>query len=175
MNKLFLPIIGMLLISTIAFSGCIQEGTGTLVLKITDAPSELNITEALVTISEVRVHRAGIDNETNDTGYWFTIVNTSQTFDLIAIQNVTEFFGSANLSAGVYTQIRLYVESALVTIDGIQYNLTIPSKNVKLIHPFIVEANETITLIMDFDVHKSVHEASNEKYIFKPTIKIIQE
>jgi len=87
-------------------SGCIQEGTGTLILKITDAPGDLNISEALVTMSEVRVHYAGI-NETNMTGEWITIVNESQTFDLIALQNATELFGSANLSAGWYTQISM--------------------------------------------------------------------
>ena len=72
------------------FSGCVQEGRGTLVLKITDAPGEFNISEALVTMSQVRVHYAGI-NETNTTGEWITIVNESQTFDLIQLQNVLFF------------------------------------------------------------------------------------
>lgn len=155
------------------FSGCITEGTGSLVLLITDDPSDLNITEALVTMSEVRVHYAGI-NQSSENGSWITIVNQSQTFDLIQLMNVTELFGSANLSAGWYTQIRLMVDQALVTIDGVQYDLEIPSNNVKLIKPFKVLSNETTTLILDFDVHESVHETGNDKYIFNPTIKVIQ-
>ena len=155
-------------------SGCIQEGTGTLILKITDAPGDLNISEALVTMSEVRVHYAGI-NETNMTGEWITIVNESQTFDLIALQNATELFGSANLSAGWYTQIRLYVEEALVTIDGIQYDLDISPKHVKLIKPWKIVDGETLVLTLDFDVQKSIHETGSGKYIMKPTIKVIQE
>jgi len=155
-------------------SGCIQEGTGTLILKITDAPGDLNISEALVTMSEVRVHYAGI-NETNMTGEWITIVNESQTFDLIALQNATELFGSANLSAGWYTQIRLYVEEALVTIDGIQYDLEISPKHVKLIKPWKIVDGETLVLTLDFDVQKSIHETGSGKYIMKPTIKVIQE
>jgi hypothetical protein len=155
------------------FSGCIQEGTGTLTLLITDDPSDLNITEALVTMSEVRVHYAGL-NESVGNGSWITIVNQSQTFDLILLQNVTDLFGSANLSAGWYTQIRLMVDQALVTIDGVQYDLKIPSKTVKLIKPFRVLDNQTTTLLLDFDVHESVHESSENKYIFKPTIKVIQ-
>ena len=151
----------------------VKEGTGTLVMQLTDAPG-LDITEALVNISQVRVHYAGTDqNDTN--GTWITVVNESQTFDLIQIQNATEFLGEVELIAGWYTQIRLSVDKALVIIDGVQYDLKIPSKKVKLITPFLVQDNETLTLTLDFDVQKSVHETGNGKYVMKPTIKVIQE
>ena len=155
-------------------SGCLQKGEGTLVLQITDAPGDLNITEALVTMSQVRVHYAGI-NENDTLGEWITIVNESQTFDLIALQDVTELFGTANLSAGWYTQIRLFVEQALVTIDGVQYDLEISSQHVKLIKLWKIVDGETLVLTLDFDVKKSIHETGNDKYIMKPTIKVIQE
>jgi hypothetical protein len=155
------------------FSGCIQKGEGTLILQITDAPGDLNITEALVTMSEVKVHYAGID-ENESFGEWITIVNESQTFDLIALQNVTELFGEANLSAGIYTQIRLSVDEALVTIDGVQYDLEISPKKVKLIKPWKITDGETLVLTLDFDVQKSVHETGNGRYIMNPTIKVIQ-
>ena len=173
MKKFLIIVVGIVLAGTSFLSGCIQDGEGTLVLQITDAPGDLNITEALVTISQIRVHYAGVNqNDTN--GSWITIAEEPQTFDIIQIQNVTEFLGEANLSAGWYTQIRLYVDEALVTIDGVQYNLKIPSKNVKLIKPFMIEDNETLTLILDFDVQKSVHRTGNNKYIMNPTIKVIQ-
>jgi len=150
-----------------------EEGTGKLIMQLTDAPG-LNITEALVNISQVRVHYAGTNqNDTN--GTWIYISNESQTFDLVQLQNATDVLGEVNLSAGWYTQIRLSVDKALVTIDGEQYDLKIPSKNVKLITPFLVEDNETLILTLDFDVQKSVHETGNGKYIMKPTIKVIQE
>jgi hypothetical protein len=172
--KKILPIIAIICVGlTGILSGCIQEGTGTLVLKITDAPGDLNISEALVTMSEVRVHYAGI-NETNATGEWITIVNESQTFDLIQLVNVTELFGTANLSAGWYTQIRLYVEQALVTIDGVQYDLEISPKHVKLIKPWKIVDGETLVLTLDFDVQKSVYKTGNDRYKMKPTIKVIQ-
>lgn len=173
MNKALLLLAILSIGASGLLSGCIQEGTGTLVLQITDAPGDLNISEALVTISQIRVHYAGINqNATN--GSWFTIANESQTFDLIQIQNATEFLGEANLSAGWYTQIRLFVDEALVTIDGVQYNLKISSKNVKLIKPFLIQDNETLTLILDFDVQKSVHQTGSGQYIMRPTIKVIQ-
>ncbi len=175
MKKIFVIISILLVILSGLFSGCIKSGEGVLVLKITDDP-DYNISEALVTISEVRVHYAGINNtDSNDTfGEWITIVNESQTFDLIALQNVSELFATANLTAGWYTQIRLYVENALVTIDELQYDLNIPSKNIKLISPFIIEDGQITILTLDFDVQKSVHETGNGKYMFKPTIKVIQ-
>ncbi|KYK21895.1 hypothetical protein AYK21_04245 [Thermoplasmatales archaeon SG8-52-2] len=166
------PVLKYIIVASGFMNILVKEGTGKLILKLTDAPPELNITEALVTISEVKVHYEGY-NGTN--GSWITVVNESQTFDLIQLQNATEFLGDITLDAGWYTQIRLFVESALVTIDGEQYDLEIPSKNVKLITPWLVQDNETLTLILDFDVHKSVHETGSNKYIMRPTIKVIQE
>ena len=69
----------------------------------------------------------------------------------------------------------MIVESALVTIDGIEYDLDIPSKKVKLISPFEIVANETTTLTLDFDVYESIHQTGSDKYIMNPTIKVIHE
>jgi hypothetical protein len=79
------------------------------------------------------------------------------------------------LNAGWYTQIRLYVEQALVTIDGVQYDLEISPNHVKLIKPWRIIDGETLVLTLDFDVQKSIHETGSGKYIMKPTIKVIQE
>jgi hypothetical protein len=158
----------LLILALNAISGCIyEEGTGMLILQITDAPPKLDITKALVNISHIEVHLIA-------TG-WFTIIEKNQTFDLIAIKNVKEFLGSVNLSVGHYSQIRLKVDSALVTINGIDYHLKIPSKTVKLISPFSIYANKTTTLTLDFDVQESIHSSSQDKYIMNPTIKVIQE
>jgi hypothetical protein len=173
MKKLLIIAVGIILVSTSFLSGCIQTGEGTLVLQITDAPGDLNITEALVTISSIKVHLGSGGN--NSTAGWYTIVDEQQTFDLIAIKDVKEFLGEENLSSGIYTQIRLNIDKALVTINGTQYNLTIPSKNIKLIKAFWINNSETTILTLDFDVNESVHKTGNDKYIFKPTIKVIQE
>ena len=118
------------------------------------------------------------DDDDSDAG-WYTIVEDPQTFDLIALQNVTDLLGEENLTTGKYTQIRLTVESALLTINNSgemeEHTLKIPSNKVKLIKPFYIYENETTTLTLDFDVYESVHETGNNKYIMRPTIKIIQE
>lgn len=170
---LLIGVIAAFVFATV-FSGCLQQGTGTLVLKITDAPSDLNITHANITISQVQVHMsAGGGN--NTTAGWYTIVNESQTFDLIALTNVTEFFGSANLSIGMYTQIRLTVESCVITVNGTEYDCMIPSGAIKLIKPFVLRANETTILTLDFDAQESISETGNHTYKFQPVIKVIQE
>jgi len=161
-------------VAVTALSGCLQGGKGTLVLQITVAPSLLNLTHVNVTISQVEVHMsAGGGN--NTTAGWYIVVNESKTYDLINLTGVKEFFGSANLSAGMYTQVRLTVSSCVITVNGTEYNCTIPSKNIKLIKPFVIKANQTTTLTMDFDAQQSISETGSHKYVFKPVIKITQE
>ena len=177
MKRPFLILLLTLVIITIAGCGPTTQ-TGTLVLQITDQPN-LNIEKALVTISSVQVHIAGEEesNETNTTteAGWFTVVDEAKTFDLIQIKDVKEFLGSAELQNGRYTQIRLDVGEALVTIDGTDYDLTIPSKTVKLVRTFTIEPNQTTTLTLDFDAQESIRSAGKDKYVMRPTIKVIQE
>jgi hypothetical protein len=173
MKKILVIGIVIVLVTITIFSGCLQSGTGTLVIQITDAPGDLNITRANVTISKIMVHRSAAVN--NTTAGWEMVVNGSQTFDLISLLNVNEFFGSVDLSAGMYTQIRLTVESCVIMVDGTEYNCKVPSGKIKLIKPFVLMPDQTITLTMDFDIQKSITEKGNHQYTFQPVIKVIQE
>ena len=173
MRIIEIVVAALILISVIFFAGCINTEKGTLLLKITDAPGDLNISEALITISFVEVHIAAGGN--NSSAEWVTVINETQQFDLIMLENVTDILGSQTLEIGIYTQIRLHVDEALVTIDNVQYNLEIPSKTVKLVHQFIIEPEDTTTLILDFDIQESVHKTGSDKYILQPTIQVIQE
>jgi len=120
-----------------------------------------------------------IDDDDTSTAGWYIIVEESKIFDLIALQNVTDLLGQKNLSAGKYTQIRLTVEKAEITINNSGeievHDLKIPSSKVKLIKPFWIYNDETTILTLDFDVYKSIHKAGKDKYIMRPTIKVIQE
>jgi Domain of unknown function (DUF4382) len=149
-----------------------RGGTGSLILQITDAPSDLNISKAQVTISQVQVHASG-DN-TTEAG-WITVVDQPQTFDFIAIKGVKSFLGSTNLSDGKYTQIRLSVDSATATINGKDQALEIPSKVVKLVHPFTISANKDVVLTLDFNAQESIHSTGKDKYVMNPTITVVAE
>ena len=117
-------------------------------------------------------------NDSTSTAGWYTIVEESQIFDLIALQNVTAIIGENTLSAGKYTQIRLTVEEAELTINNNGktevYDMMIPSGTVKLIKAFWIYKDETTELTLDFDVYESVHQTGNNKFIMRPTIKIIE-
>jgi len=120
-----------------------------------------------------------VDEDDASTAGWYTIVEGSQEFDLIALQDATEVLGEDTLTVGKYTQIRLTVEKANITIineTGLPeiHDMNIPSGNVKLVKSFWINEDETTVLTLDFDVNESVHQTGNNKFIMKPTIKVIQ-
>ena len=168
MKNSIVTIAVILILLIVGISGCINNaGTGILLLQITDAPSIINITKALVHISNIEVHLIG-------TG-WCTVVEESQLFDLIELKNVKKVLGNATLSTGRYTQISLHIDDAFLTIDGIEHNLKISSDKIQLISPFSINKDETTTLTIDFDIQKSVFSTGSNKYMMKPTIKVIKE
>ena len=143
-----------------------------------------NETEENETCTPFNVTKETCENETlsrtlcnNVTGGgdagWKILTNQSKTFDLIAIKGVSAMLGSINLDVGKYTQIRLYLTNATVTINGVKQSLKIPSGVLKLVHPFTIKGGDTLTLTLDFDAEKSVHQAGTQ-YIMRPTIKIIE-
>jgi len=166
----------ILIIGINAFTGCLSKEEGILALYITDASGDLNITKALITIKSVEVHFSAEGSaENNFSAGWKTITKEKLTFDLIKLLDVKEFLGRELLYQGRYNQIRLFVDSAYVTINGITYNLKIPSKVVKVIKNFEIKRRYTTTLTLDFDIQKSVKSTGNNEYYFEPTIKVIQE
>ncbi|NIM47398.1 MAG: DUF4382 domain-containing protein [Candidatus Aenigmarchaeota archaeon] len=199
MKKILILIFLILAVSLCAIP---ITGQGTLQLKITDKVE--NVTSLIINISEIKVHKTGITeiieepvnetegnetnetnetngnetqgNETNETNNaaWITVFSGPKSIDLIAVKNVEELLGEATIDAGKYTQIRLVVVSATVDINGTFYDVTVPSKAIKFIHPFNIEANKTTSLIFDFDADKSIKEAG-DKYILRPVVKVITE
>lgn len=94
--------------------------TGTLALKLIDAPG--NFSAVYVTIKEVKIHMSASDenNETNETqgsvavdqnvseAEWKTVISPNTTYDLLTLQNGVEaLLGEGNLTVGHYTQMRL--------------------------------------------------------------------
>ena len=151
-----------------------DNNRGQLVLHITDAPPDLDITKAVVNISKVEVHMAGLPGNLTE-GKWITVVEEPQTFDLIALKDIEAFLGSENLSAGWYTQIKLNVDEAILTIAGENHSAKIPSKTVKIVRPFKIEDGKNTNLTLDFDIKKSVHKRGQDSYIVRPVIKLIKE
>jgi len=163
---------------------CPQEPTvehlGTLIVALKDVQHKLptigTVTALDLTISSIKVHKA---NESNES--WITVFEGSKEIDLLLYTDVIAIVGEEELEVGKYTQIRLEIENASINITnpliGIYknktYPMSIPSKELKLIHPFTVEENKTLVLTLDFDVEKSIIRAP--EYMLKPVIKILEE
>ena len=158
--------------SVILVSGCVTStsNNGTLQLKITDAG---NIDSLILSISQVEVHMA--TNDTNDTESGWTTVNGAQSVDLIQVKGIEKFLGNTSLTEGKYTQIRLTISGATAVIDNQTYSVTVPSDKFKLVHNFDIVANQTTTLVLDFNADQSLVETGNGRYMLRPTARIIEE
>ncbi len=161
-----------------------EDGTGTLQVNLVDAPAGIEAVEAFeVVFEEVLVHQAsGAEIEE---GGWFSILpNTlpeaDRTFDLLELVNgVFATLGEVELEAGTYTQIRIMLERATLTVDGMEQDLFIPSGDqtgIKLTGTINIDPNVITEITVDFDVAQSLHESppGSGSYILRPTIRLVQ-
>ena len=166
--------------------------SGTLKVYVTDAPPREEVTSVNVTISQVQVHKAvaeqereqsGSDNQIPEQeqqqiqegeGEWITIdLSDNTTFDLLQIEGIEQFFGSSEVAAGKYTQVRLVVDAIKVKLGNQEpQDATLPSNELKLVRPFDVMAGETTLIVLDFDADKMVTVTGAGKIIVKPVIKL---
>ncbi len=157
----------------------IPDGTlnGTLQVYVTDAPPRNEVTSINVTIEEVQIHRTSAEQEMEQEGEgeWITIDigDDAATFDLLQVKGVEQFLGESEVAEGKYTQVRLVVGEIQVALgDEELQEATVPSKELKLVHPFNVVAGENTTMIIDFDADRMVTVTGAGKIMVKPVIKL---
>ena len=175
--------------TTAATTGSGEAASGTVAVYVTDAPPDKEVTAVVVTVSGLRIHRAeaeqeqsGTGNQTQeqeqqsgDGGEWIDIPISGNmtTFDLLQVRDVQAFFGSANVTAGTYTQVRIVVDAARVsTSDGETHDATVNSGEIKIVRPFDIVEGETTELLLDFDADHSVTFTGNGKVMVKPVINL---
>ena len=201
---LFIVILGVL---ALVATACVQPtppekpDDGTIIIYVTDASPDEEITSILVTLSEVQVHKvsseqgtAGTNNQNqapeqeqqsqDEEGEWVTIdISGNATFDLLLIKGIEQFLGTGEVEATKYTQVRLVTETVQMEVgSGNLTDATLPSKELKIVQPFNVIAGETTTLVLDFEADKMVtlpgareiaSLAVADKVIVKPVVKLI--
>jgi hypothetical protein len=92
----------------------IVKAEGILIIKVTDAPAK-ELQELFLRIDKVLVHKTG-GNET-----WKDVpVIETEPFDLLLLENTSTILAVVELPTGNYTEIRLHVDSANATIDGVE-------------------------------------------------------
>ena len=158
--RLFIGII-LLSLLTVLLGGCVLEtdsepssettettSGGIINMYVTDAPPDNEVTSIVVTVAEVRVHRASAEQEMEmereqeqssedtqtqeqeweqeqeqlqeDGGEWITIdiSEDAATFNLLEIEGIEQYLGTNQVEAGKYTQVRLVVDTIMVAFDG---------------------------------------------------------
>lgn len=179
----------------LALIGC-GGGTGTVALRLTDAPPDTdNMAAVTVSLRRVDVHVAGEkeeaqgdeDKSTKETGHaggWHTLtMSPPHAFDLLKLQNdVSEALGELSLPPGKLTQIRLFVddtgknEVTLKTGQSCRLDLKgVDREGIKINHPFKaldVKEGQTLEVLVDFDLKESVSKEGDCAYRLAPVIKL---
>ena len=148
-----------LALSAAVVTACGSDTTGQLTVRLADAACS-DIASAMVWVNQVYV--IGGDDPG---GPRYVISDQDAEYDLLDLQNgVTALLGTATIPTGAYTQLRLVVDSARVTLrPGLTFTsgatsalLVTPSAQqtgikVNFSGPVTVDPGQTI-LVVDFDV-----------------------
>ena len=163
-------------------AGCNLDtsGTGTLSLDVTDAP----VDEAV----SVNVVFEGVVIQSATEGRIEITYDEPKTINLLDLQGgeTEALLEGETLSAGDYQWIRLKLDadegtgSSSIEIgpgpnEG-TYSLTVPSGSqtgLKLVKGFTIPANGSASFTIDFDLRKSVVKTGDDRYILKPTLRLV--
>ncbi|MGH8495293.1 MAG: DUF4382 domain-containing protein [Gammaproteobacteria bacterium] len=166
----------------LTLGGCGDDGdgvgTGSLTLKVVDAPVD-GATAVVVAFSGVELKPAS--------GPAFSIDFASpREIDLIATQggNAATLLDDQIVPAGPYAWIRLKVNSAQGVMDsyiefpGEQFPLYVPSgaeTGLKLVRGFTMPQGGAADFTLDFDLRKSVvlPSAPDSSYILRPALRLV--
>lgn len=161
------------------------RGTGTLAVRLTDAPIQLDQVQRV----DVYVVRVDVkQDETSDSTAantaatdttvssaearqgWLTVATPDSLFNLLDLQNgVSAALGSATLTTGTYRMMRFVIDpdkSSITLTDGTVLTkgsspgINFPSAaqsgiKVNFTQPLVVSANDTTTATADFDAAQS--------------------
>ena len=162
-------------------SSSTTAGSGIVTMSITDAKPMLpaNITAFKVKFDEVLVHKSG--------GGWISLpmAESPHVIDLLQFidGDTTEFVPPVRLEYGKYTQVRIVISEAWITVsegnNEIEYVVTIPSENLKTDKNFVfnVEDPTGVDIIVDFDLSMSLkvdNNTSPSTYTCKPVLHLAE-
>jgi hypothetical protein len=196
-----IPGAGIIALVLAAFSGCVGT-SGSASFYLMDAPRD-DFSSVVIIVTKVAIHIAGApedreernggsekespelserDVETNESatpdGSWIVLFSGNEQVDLLKFTGgARDFIGTANLSAGKYTQIRISVASAygILKANGTRVDIKVPSKGLKIVHTWIVEKGRETVLTLDFQLAKSIVKKADGSYALRPVLKLHKE
>jgi len=177
-----------------ALSACSSDDNGTLAsgrggtansqfsLDITDAPVD-NADEVWVEFTGISINLSTNDENTNLQEFTF---NSPKRFNLLELQGnkVQNLLSDKIIPSGSYNWIRLAVnaeqdntlDSYIKLKDGSEHELYIPGGSqtgLKLNSSFELMTNAKFNYTIDFDLRKSIVLTGSNKYILRPTLRLI--
>lgn len=150
---------------------------GSFILFLKDKPVE-DAERILVTVDEIRVHMASPEN-------FIVVSDELQEFDLLLLKNDPAPIVETDLGTGHYNQIRMSVVSGKIVFledngNGgeaeVEYDLKIPSSEIKIPVQFHMETDATVKILLDFDAEDSIKVTKQEKkdsYKLRPVLKVV--
>ena len=148
---------------------------GIVEIRVTDPPPA-DVKSAVVYLSNIEVHKvSGNATESdNESGTWIPVIGAPASFDLMDVIGVEQILGSANLTAGSFTQIRMDVTKVTgETTDNVSYTAEVPSDKLRIVGAFNVGGGNKTILTLDFDGEKSLVRTGEGKFLFKPVVKLL--
>ena len=162
-------------------SSSTTASSGIVTMSITDAKPMLpaDITAFKVKFDEVLVHKSG--------GGWISLpmAESPHVIDLLQFidGDTTEFVPPVRLEYGKYTQVRIVISEAWITVsegnNEIEYVVTIPSENLKTDKNFVFDVEDPtgVDIIVDFDLSMSLkvyNNTSPSTYTCKPVLHLAE-
>lgn len=180
MNSVFIVIIAAIF-SVFFFSACgddggssSSDGTGTFKLFLTDKPASGEIEAVTIEFEKVMINKDD-DADNEGDGSWILLNGTPGKIDLLELNNgKLQEIGVVDLDVGTYNQIRIFVKSATVTINGKEELLKLSSEKIKLVSSFTISDGIETVLIADFNAYKSIKK-TGQGYLMTPVIRLIEQ
>jgi hypothetical protein len=139
---------------------------------LVDAPTD-EVASIVVTIAKI---------EASIHGEWIAVSSQEHTVDLLTLQNGAFLdLGATSLPAGHVEQVRLILADGgdhhVVSVDGENHPLTVPSGAIKLVGGFDLEPCSTAQLTIDFDGKRSLHPrgrpgAADPRWMLQPVVRM---
>jgi hypothetical protein len=164
----------------VACSSTTAPGTGTLQVRLTDAPfSSDSVSRVDVFVVRVDAKQqsaddaevaAGADDSKATANGWTTVAGPNQKIELLALRNgISTGLGATALPAGSYQSFRLVIDpsqssvtlkNGMVLTSTSSPSVSFPSAartgiKINLDQPIVVAADGTTTALVDFDVDRS--------------------
>jgi len=165
-------LIAVLIISGFVWTGMlpVTEAKGLLIIRVKDAPAELN--ELWLNISAVRVHREGWGNET-----WKEIPVVTELFDLLLLRNVSTVLAAGELPVGNYTEIRFRIVNAWAnTAENPHQPLNVVANGWVMVKVhFAIEEAPITSVLIDIEVNEEpILNANKLMPVAKATVDYIE-